>query len=301
VNKEITPAGVDNGAGGFFFDRIVMGGTVRGNDEIVIVHNEADADSGGKSIIQNPYRIIRPVATTLNMDRGLPVLQALFGLTASRIIAKIDSPLVLGQYGLAEPYSKVTVSGTEGEGLGAFTISASKPDAAGNVYILREGTNLVYEAPASGLPWLETTWFDLMERLIILPFIDSVASIEVKIPEKTATFSLAGESDELTVKAGSIDIDTAFFRSYYQTLISAMYEEYGEVPVSSLSNPFVEISYHYRDGSPPDNVSFYSTESRRVLVSLNGGRPFFTLSVYTDKIQSDLDQILSGKRVQTYF
>jgi hypothetical protein len=60
-----------------------------------------------------------------------------------------------------------------------------------------------------------------MERLIILPFIDTVASIDVKTPEKTVTFSLAGEGETLTVKAGSIDIDTAFFRSYYQTLISA--------------------------------------------------------------------------------
>jgi hypothetical protein len=61
--------------------------------------------------------------------------------------------------------------------------------------------------------------------------------------------------------------------------------------------------YRYRDGTaepskPGDRVSFYpAADSRRVLVSLNGGRPFATYAAYTAKVIADLAPVLAGQKV----
>jgi hypothetical protein len=159
----------------------------------------------------------------------------------------------------------------------------------------------VYEAAVSRLPWLELSWFDLMEKIIILPYIDSVSRVEIRTPERNVVFSLSGGGDELQVKAGAIDINVKNFRTYYQTLIGAAYNEYSDASAASLPPPFLEITYRYRDsGKSADTVSFHRVSSRRVLTSLNRGRPYFTHSAYTDQVLTDLDQVLAGQKVRSY-
>jgi hypothetical protein len=72
--------------------------------------------------------------------------------------------------------------------------------------------------------------------------------------------------------------------------------------------PFLEIVYRYRSevidnevaAGKSDRVSFYATDSRRVLSSLNGARPFHTYLAYTDKVIADLALLLAGQAVQPY-
>ncbi|GHV37896.1 hypothetical protein AGMMS49546_07140 [Spirochaetia bacterium] len=298
IDPEISPAPADNGSGTLVFDRITLGGAVRQGEEV----NIFDSDSAGaaNSPVKTSIRISGPIEARLNMDRGYAAIQTIFGIRASRVAARINGSGDLAKFGLDKPWSTASVSGVLGQGLGGFGLRASKPDTAGKVYIQREGTDLVYEADASPLSWLETSWFDLMDRLIIFPFIDTVSSVEVRTPARTVSFSLSGDGDELKVKALGIDIDTANFRTYYQTLMFAMYDEVSSEKPAPGAKPVMEISYHYRDGKAADTVSFYSTDSRRVLTSFNGGRAFYTFAVYVDRVLADLDQILAGKKVLSY-
>jgi hypothetical protein len=295
---EISPAGEQEEGGMPPFERIVLGGTVRQGQEAVVYKSEEETDT--RRVISNPIRISSgSVDVGLNMDKGWNALSPLFGLSADRVAA-VAGEQDLARYGLDKPYSTATVSGTLGQGLGGFSIRVSKPDAAGNVYIRREGTGLVYEAAASKLPWLELGWFDLMNRMIVLPFIDSVAKVELLTPERTVTFSLSGEGDDLKVSIDGKEIDTAYFRTYYQTLLYASYDEYTAEAIPPGAVPFLQIRYHYRSESPADTVSFYATGSRRVLVSFNGAKPFYALSVYTDRVLADLDSLLAGNKVMPY-
>lgn len=120
--------------------------------------------------------------------------------------------------------------------------------------------------------------------------------MEVKTPERAVTFSLSGGGDDLQVRAD----DTAIFRTYYQTLLSAMYDEYTDAAPASLSAPFLEIVYRYRDGRAADTVGFYRATSRRILISLNRGRPFYTFAAYAGKVIADLDLVLRGEKVRPY-
>jgi hypothetical protein len=239
----------------------------------------------------NPYRITGPVDAGLNLDRGLQSLEGLFGLQASSVAARISGSADLKSFGLAEPWSTATVSGTPD--LGDFSLRVSAPGASGNVFIHRDGVPLIYSAPASDLPWLSLSWFDLMDKLILIPFIDRVASVAVKTPERTVAFSLSGEGDALAVKAGDITVDTAIFRAYYQILLTAMYDEYAEVSPASLSEPFLEIEYRYRDGGAADTVGFYRE------TSLFGTACRSNIAAASSKERSVLSRrVLSSRRVR---
>jgi hypothetical protein len=295
---EISPAGEQEEGGMPAFERIVLGGVVRNGQEAVVYKSDEETDS--KRVVGNLLQISSgSVDVGLNMDKGWNALSPIFGLLADRVAA-VAEDRDLARYGLDRPYSTASVSGTLGQGLGGFSLSVSKPDAAGNVYIRREGSDLVYEAEASKLPWLELGWFDLMNHMIILPYIDSVATVEVITPERTVTFTLSGEEDDLKVNADGKELDTSYFRTYYQTLLYASYDEYTTESIPAGAKPFLQIRYRYRSESPADTVSFYATGSRRVLTSFNGEKPFYTHSVYTDRVLADLDSLLAGNRVMPY-
>jgi hypothetical protein len=297
VDREISPQLPDDGYGGFEFGEITLGGAVRTDGPVRIIHDVQDPIPGR---LKNDYRLSGPIEGALNMDRGYNILKSIPGLSADQVIARIYGPADLASYGLDRPYSTVAVTGTLGQNLGGFSLSASKPDTDGNVYLCREGGELVYQTAASKLPWLEATWWDLMERMIIIPYIDDIARVEVNSPQRRTAFVLTGEGDELKVEAGGAAVDTGFFRSYYQTLLSAVYDEYAEERLPSGGSPLLEIVYHYRDGRPLNRVSFYPASSRRVLTSLNGGRPFYTYSAYITKVLTDLDRLLEGQKVVPY-
>jgi hypothetical protein len=297
VDTGITPSPEkENGISSF--EKMTLGGAVRGDAPVTIVKEDPAEKSGPPGFMASPYRITSPVDAGLSLDRGLPSLESVFGLRASKAAALISGAADLGPFGLAEPWSTMAVSGIPGQE--DFSLRVSAPDGSGNVFIQREGIPLIYRAPASSLPWLELSWFDLMDKLILIPFIDRVAAVEIKTPERTVLFSLSGEGDNLQVKAGDTAIDTAVFRTYYQTLLTAMYDEYADLSPPSLSAPFLEIVSHYRDGRAADTIGFYRAASRRILTSLNRGRPFYTFAAYADKVIADLDLVLKGSKVRSY-
>jgi hypothetical protein len=298
VDKELSPQLPDDGYGGFEFGEIALGGTVRPDGLVRVIHREPEDVQPGR--ISNAYRLSGPIEASLNLDKGYNILKSIPGITAEKAVDRLSGKEDLVRYGLDTPYSTASISDTLGQGLGGFTLMASRPDDEGNVYICRQGGGLVYQMAASSLPWLEVSWWDLMDKMIILPFIDDIARVEVNNPRRRVSFDLSGEGDDLKVEAQGIELDTGFFRSYYQSLLSAVYDEYTSDRIPPGAQPLMEIVYRYRDGRSPDRVSFCESTSRRVFTSLNGERPFYTYSAYITKVQNDLDQLLEGKKVLPY-
>jgi hypothetical protein len=292
VDTGITPLAQRNQNEELIFDRIVLGGQVR--EDFTIVRAEP-------GLAFSPYRITSPINASVSMD-SVAFIEAMFGVYADRFVARISDNREtqrdeLNRYGLLQPWSTLELF-TAG---GNFRILFSRPDNRGMVYIHREGLPIVFEAFASELSWLEASYYDLMDKMVFLPHIDSIASVDIKTPQRTVTFSLSGEENALTVKSGDIDINVTNFRTFYQTLVSARYDEYNDSSYLSLPAPFLEIVYHYRDSArSPDTISFHEASSRRVLTSLNRGRAHFTLSGFTDQILSDLDLVLAGQRVRPF-
>jgi len=292
MDTTLTPPALKDEYEKLIFESITFGGIAR--EEITIVN----VDPADKSIpfVNSGFRIINPVNALVSID-GSSLLDSLFGLYAFSAISVISEAGDLDRFGLLQPWSTAEVTGAGGN----FRIHVSKPDVTEMVFVYREGTSLVYVAMAYDFPWLDASWYDLMDKMVILPFIDNIASIDIKTGQRTETFSLSGQGNNLTVKAGDIEIETGNFRNFYQTLIGARYDEYIDVSGESILPPFLEIIFNYRDTrQSADIVSFHESSGRRILTSLNGGRPLLTLSAYTDQLLSDLDLILSGQRVRPY-
>jgi len=301
VDTSLTPPAQTDEDETLVFDKIILGGYVRDAITIKPAEKSGNAMSFG---FFSPFEITSPVNAAVSMDQT-EMLESMFGLYADRFIADISGRHgELEIYGLSQPWStlELTAAGIN------YSLLFSKPDDNGKVFIHREGTPYIYESAAVNFPWLDIGHFELMNRMVILPFIDSIASVDIKTPQRTVSFSLSGEGSGLKVKAAdnsnrslSVDIDTGNFRTFYQNIIGAKYDEYSEYTAAQQQLPFLEIIYNYRDkNKSSDTVSFYQSTARRVLTSLNGGRAHFTLSAYTDKILSDLDLILSGERIRSY-
>ena len=307
IDTAVSPTARKDQDDNLLFDRIILGGQAR--EEIVIVRNNSSGNLMNMNL--SPYRIISPLNVAAGMEH-IDIYESLFGLYADWFTARVSDNAALRRdqldnYGLLQPWStlELVIDGI------SYRTLFSKPDSADYVYIMRDGTPFVYESLSGSFPWLNISHFELMDKMVILPSIDSVASIDLKTLSGTVTFAISGTEQDLSVQAAGGDltggsftggsIDTRNFRIFYQNLVGARYDEYNDIPVNTLTSPFLEIVYRYRDSSlRADTVSFYETSSRRVLTSLNNGRAHFTLSVYTDKLLSDLQLILAGERIRAY-
>jgi hypothetical protein len=307
VDTQITPPPPEHGP---LFTQAELGGAARGSEPIIIITQAQTEDARG--LQPNPYRILSPVNAPLFMGDANAVIQSIFSLKASGVAAYLgrgSATELLERFGLAEPYSTLEIQGV-------FTLHTSKPDASGTVYLRREQVNVVYTAPLSSVPWLDVSFFSLMDKLIIMPYIDDLGSVEIVSPALHLVFYLAGGGDTLSVSAleplksnTPLPIDTAHFRVFYQTLLLAQYNEFYDGPAVYEAAPLLEIIYHYKDTDKIDRISFYPAgvagvgvegATRRVITSLNGSRPFYSYSVYTDTVIADAQHILQGRAVRPY-
>lgn len=190
-------------------------------EEPVVIEKVADDEASSMTGFSS-YRIVSPIEASANSQKGVTQLQVIFGLSATAVVADADGDgSALARYGLDAPYMTVEANAEE---ITPFTLAFSQPDSEDNVYVKSGSSPYIYQVSAAGLPFLELMLFDLQEKMIILPHIDSVSQVEVQADDMIYLFELAGEGDELTVKMGGKELTAANFRKFYQTLISASYD-----------------------------------------------------------------------------
>lgn len=203
-----------------FVESAELGGTVR---PIPIVIEPAPEDE--TTILS--VLITSPIQANLDTHKGLERLGTAYGIVADAVVAADPDDVGLEAFGLLEPYSTIAINDVE---LGSFSLSASAPDDDGNVYLMRDGSGLVYQVKADVLGWLEAQAYDLMSKLAVLPYIDSISKITVAAPGESHVFELAGEKDDLVVTYRGETLNTDAFRSYYSLLLSARFDGVVDLP-----------------------------------------------------------------------
>jgi len=279
----------------------VLGGSVR--DELIVIER-VEPDPDGPMIFHS-HVIVEPIQNRLNNTRGVEPLAQSFGLRADRVVAHFGSPEELAAWGLDEPFSTIEI---ESEADDNFTLMVSAPDEDGMVYLVRENLPFVYQVDSAILPWLELTFFEMMERLLILPFIDDVGLLEIITPDRTIHITLEGEGNELEVfldgepyeAVGGVD-PVRNFRALYQDFLVTSYEALPEEPKPADAPIILQFIYHYRDGRPSDVVTIYEGAARRVFVQLNDETPMLGLSSFVDHLFRSIERFLDGEQVVGYF
>ena len=291
VRTAITPAGPE---GVILFSRAVLGGSER-----TIIVEETEPEEGR---MFGSHTMTYPTNDRLNHS-SVEMLMSAFGLVANSVEAKFDSLDELYKWGLDEPFSTLEI---ESEEFGIFNLIASSPGSAGPgmVYLVRLGVPIVYRVNVSALPWLEVTSFEMMDRMIILPFIDSISTLTVHTadPYQTLVFHLEGEGHDLEVTFNGEQLeDMRQFRQLFQSLIAASFESETEEEIPENANLVMQFIYEYRDGRPSDVVSFYEGAARRLFVQLNDGPPMLGLTVYLDLVVANIGRFLAGEPVIIMF
>lgn len=310
VDKTVTPGNAQTSA----FQTMVLLGK---NYSQPITIEASEPTQASTMLGTGSYTILSPEQSALDTTTALPALNAVFGITATAVVGETAD---LALFGLADPYQSVRVESSDPE-IGMFTLLISDPAADGSVYLYSSNKPFVFMASADSLPWIDLSLFDLREKMILLPFIDNLSQIEIYDGAAIYPFAFSGEGDTLKVSCGDItEINTKNFRQFYQTLIAARYEseisaadKASDTEISELEAETPEIlseqnkslllqyTYHYRDNSSPDIVRFYQGPARKVIVTLNDGPEYYTQSIYVDRVLEDLQKVLSGIDVKSYY
>jgi hypothetical protein len=286
--------------------RAVLGGSVRPAPIVIEELSEAQKESMGHGgMILTSHMITSPVNARLHMEAGLGALTESFALMADFVEARFSSPGELSRWGLDEPYSTVEIESPSHE---SFKLIASKPDENGMLYLVREGLPFVYNVAADALPWLELDAFTMMDKLLILPFIETVSVVEVRSPVHNLRIELEGEAQDITAVVNGVPYTAApgvdasrNFRTFYTDLISANYHAFTDEQLPANPRILFQITYHYHEGGPPDVVTYYEGSARRVFVQLNDETPMLGLSSFLDHLNRSVESFLAGERVRSFY
>ena len=280
--------------------KAVLAGSVR-PEPIVI---ESDPPTEGGPIQFHTHLIVSPVQNRLHPSRGIEPLMDAFDLRAERIEARFASTDELNLWGLDEPYSTLAIESDTDDN---FKLMVSAPDRYGMVYLIRDNLPFVYQVNSELLPWLELTFFDMMERLLIIPFIDDIARLEIYTPGRTVNITLEGEGNELAVFLDGAPYEAvegvdpvSNFRTLYQYFLLTSYEAIPEEPMPPNTPIIIQFTYHYRDGRPSDTVTIYEGAARRVFIQLNDETPMLGLVTLVDYLLRSVESFLAGEMVDGF-
>ncbi len=220
------------------------------------------------------------------------MIMTLFGLEAEEAVA-LDADSVKEKYGLDDPFATIHM---EYDGRSVDMVFGDKADEE-SYYMIFNKNNVVYRVKTEKVAALTVDPNTLISRLSILPYIDDVSKVKIRFRDKTYEYTLEGKDDDLSISIDGKTVDTANFKQLYQLILNpslnAIY--LGE----ELSDPAVEITFEYRNGSDPDVVSMYNDGGRQMVFGINGELNRSGRSAYLDKLEKEIQNLIDGKKVTT--
>lgn len=248
-----------------------------------------DTSSSSSYVLTSPTKYFADESNTSK------VTGAIRGVAADSAVCVHPSNDQLEEYGLNNPYAQVKADYDDG----SIELIASKPDSAGDVFVMVKGGNVVYKKASANLPWVTMTYNDLLSTYVLNPTFGDVTSITVNDGSKDYQFDLATTTSETTdsngsatttqstvVKYGDKELTLANFNVFFQNI--AYTERIDDSTTAPSGSPALTVKYTYSSKSDTDTVAFYSTDSTKYIATLNGE----TIgTVYQSRVKGVLEQI----------
>lgn len=251
------------------------------------------------------YKMTAPTNCFVNVTNGSTVLEALRSITADEVLAFKPDDKKLSEYGIStsNPYAKITAE----FGDGTITLYSSKPsgEETSNVNVYNPDTKMVYSLAASKVPWVTTSYEDMVFEYVMKPDLNSIKTIEVTAKDKTYKFDISSktnkddegnETTSTTIKSGSKTLDTSKFDIFFQNLESATVNEVKTGNVSGKAD--LTVKFNYNTDKSADTYSFYKGDAGKYNFSSDGkttlGNVFDT---YVNKIIEDAPKAAKGEDV----
>jgi len=128
-----------------------------------------------------------------------------------------------------------------------------------------------------------------MDKTIFNPTLSEISSLVLETPAASYTLGLEGGENSLSVTLGGEPLDTGRFRTFFQALTAGALTGYTATGAGEEDAFLLRITCGYRDGSPPEIITFYPGPAREAYVSFGEGPAAFrTSSTYVDRALAEL-------------
>lgn len=230
--------------------------------------------------------------------------QALSSLTADSVEAVNPNADALKKYGFDSPTAAVEFTANKKN----YKLTIGKQTGS-SYYAMLGGVNVVYKVTADSVSAIiKESLFSLRSKLIFLPYIETVKSVQLTSGNVTSEINVTRKENTASSTEGkksytyqvtgnngkSLDYEKNY-KHFYQTMIGIeLLADSDQVPSGS---PSYTIQYRYFDKSGTDTLAFYPADSRRMLAVLNGNVYGTVVSDDVEKVFSVLNQFESGKTI----
>lgn len=280
---------------------ITLSGTVRPSPitlEIKTLKEESEEakESAEQSVVastQKEYTLTTPIEQTITQASASQITDGLFSLYANSVEAVSPTADALASYGLDQPYSVVSVfmDGSE-----EFTLKTSAPDKNNYVYLMKDGSPLVYLVSASRLSWLKVQLEQLTQTVYVPAEISELSEFSVVSEDASYDFILEPSGTEMKVTCSGQEIDSQLFEDLYQT-ITAIPPEKLSTQTSSLKK-VLTMTISYRDETrAKDVIELIPTGDGSVLISINGESRYTASQDLVYQILGNCQNAVDGKEI----
>ena len=222
------------------------------------------------------YEMTAPVSRLANEGESSIVAGGIRGLLASAVKMVNPSDKQLAELGLAEPYATLTAEYPDT----TVELSASKPDADGNVNLMAAGKKVVYVISTEKVAWAATSYEKLCGEYACSPKMAKLTGMSVKAGGKTYDFTLKTKETLTTDDQGSETKSTVTTVTYggKEVELGSFTAFYNNVALIELSDPKTDsksgkealaVTYTFEDGSS-DEVVFADAGTDSYIVTFNG-------------------------------
>lgn len=295
ISKTITPT-ADKGDDAPVLKKITLEGTLRPQPIVLDISQETVND-----VTSDIYTMSAPKKRDTDSANAASTGNKIFGLTATKVISYEPTDELLEEYGLKEPYSKVTADYADQ----TVTLISSKPDKDGLAYVMNTSKDVIFQADVSELGWVGSTYEDLVNKTVMAPMVNDLSKITVSTPDKNYVFGVTTttDPDDESTKVNTFtyegrELTTANFRKFYKNMIYASREEFSDK--TPTGDPMLTFKYEYTDGRTPDVVEFYKGENLMVYISINGEFESLEKESFVDKILEDVEKVINNEEVKEF-
>lgn len=240
------------------------------------------------------YKLTSPSNVFVSVLEGSLVTGGIRGLYAEEVVCVNPSASQLEKFGLKTPYAEIKAVYPDV----TVNLIASKPASDNLVYLMSKGGNVVYTIKADKVPWVTTSYDELLSEYVICPTSSALTGVKVNDGSNTYNFTVETKSTTVTDDDGEESTKTTTTAYYGDKELDLTNFEYmcqefvsltrNDVVTNSPSGSVVmTIEYSYSTDRSNDVVTIYDDGgSDEYLAALNGGSVGHVSKATVNKIKA---------------
>ncbi len=288
------------------FTYITLGGTHL-SEEITIEHAPDGSLNGYYVMTSHNDKIV-------NATAGSEVVGSIKSITAESVAFANPDADTLNQLGLDKPYAtvKAQYEYTDAQGKDQelyVSMLCSEPDKDGKVYLMDEDGKLVYVIGTDAIDWSVVNKEGLRSEYAFAPSYSAIKSMTLSNGDESYTFtvdtviteSVDEEGNDTSISETSVkyddkEIEESYFRTLFEDIALIPCRGVAEASESS-GDALVVVTYEYSTGRESDTVSYYATDSQKVLPDINGEIDCYIYKSDIDGIMDKAKALSEGKEI----